>query len=572
MVKVRSIALVATILLLAPEKVRSDEPTEFMHPFAVIFNNATIDPALRAEWDHALKFVQEKSPREPDSVKPHSTGFELLVNDHPNIQFATGNAHFVTASGVHVYCRFITVPDQTRFEAFVESVRASRGGGSCRTINEGDGKLRLTAPPRKFERDGAAFEESYGDLYFRYCDGLLLTGGKHIFHLNMKDVIDLIPEARNHHFFWKIMPPHSNPHARRVYLETYLLGLSTLMQQRDGESKEPYAFRRAVQEFKASILTGLCDDVSEIVVTHHIPQSESGFEFHCQVSIREGSKLARMLGQLRSPRHSPEGFPESSVLCGFIDIGLPEEFRTFLRAAVDLFIPEQSAFREALHARIAAGELYAHGYLATNEHQPYVRLSTPFDIELTSSEFVLALQGLFPLSKDGNTVLPFGRWDRNFGLNEYPLAGESTDGRLNLTLGPVPLADEQPFKTQVKVPRPALFSVVADFSSWASTEQGSVERAFVQSIERQFSESTLRNDPLIRRMIAPPPATFKSLVSKIDSVNPLTASLKVDSSGDGTVFVVDLEVAPHLYWLWQARNAMNKQQRNAVLGLPDPGN
>ena len=120
--------------------------------------------------------------------------------------------------------------------------------------------VRLTTvSPQKYERDGTTFDVSYGDVFYRYCDGLLLTGRDHIFRLNMKDVVDLIPESRKHHVYWKIAPAYANAQARKVYLDSFLLGLNSLMQQRDGEPLEPYAFRRAVTELRASILTGLFD-------------------------------------------------------------------------------------------------------------------------------------------------------------------------------------------------------------------------------------------------------------------------------------------------------------------------
>ena len=553
---------------------------ELRKPFAVIFMNGNVDRQLVAELIRARNLKLGDDRLNAESAPNDYGVFDSLVKKYPDFKFVTGNAHFGTDAGKYVTCRFISAPNEGAFDEFVESERSSRGGGSARRVDEGVGNIRIVTPPATVESNGTQFHTEYHDLCFRYVKGLVCYGGEEIFKMDLSEVEDLIPVAAEHHTYWRIVPGNLTAQSRAYYLESQLAGIGIRGQKFDNESSEAYESRRAILSVVEVFLRGTFDDIDEIVVSKRFPFGDSGYQSDCTIKIRQESELARFVGELSASRPQAMNFPASAVINAYANVGLTKELIAFVRAHVSRF-PNASPVKDAFLPLVDEGTLSLQASVSLDEkNHPLLQLSTPVSIDsLSSVDMALALRSAFELSPEGNSVLPFIHSTQLAFLKHYRLTSRVDDGRMRMLISdPETAVLDGVLKSQStlkdeehEIRTTSLLKVEWDFSSCIAAKQESPIRLFLDTLERRYFDINVQNDPAVRmritRQLARQPANFKPLISIAEGDGDWTGHLSVNADDDGSTVKLDFRAGADLYHLYRAREAMNTEARNAVLGF-----
>lgn len=543
-------------------------PDELSAPVLIVFDSAGATPEKQLEY---FRLVNEFCPAEfvrpvDDALIARIQNVFHKFDDPDGFEHVGGLAHCLERDGRFSVVRFRTVQSRDTFENFV-AMHAAKRGETVKLSRSGDSILMTDGGPGKTSASGAVVR--WIDAYFSYSHGVVAWGDKEAFLTPFSKLSAMANKGAGHDWCVYAAPSAVPQQYRAQFLAQVERQAGVLLQERDHEDRADYTIRRQLGDHTLEILRRGFSDIDEFLLFTDEPGADQGFHAHLEIAIREKSRLAKLVQELRPIHVSGLDIDPNAVASAELTVGIPEALRPVLHSLVANSQFSGTPASDALNRAIQSGTVEAGFSLVVDSNgEPSIEgtvIAAATEVESTSMATLL-----------GGTLLPDGDFEipvtgeilcENF--QTYRLTYGRMDDRNIFRANPLhanEIAESVAHDRSVGVEKDAgktqntLLKMDIDLQQLAELEPDGRMKQLIVQAERMYQCYMGRQYPqFLRRRGAEPLDEFVSLVPGIRKEGDWTLHLEVWCSRDGDRIMADCHIGRELYGISQARRIVTQR-------------
>ncbi|MFK7822035.1 MAG: hypothetical protein AB8G99_25275 [Planctomycetaceae bacterium] len=436
------------------------------------------------DWRERASFEQWEKP--PWFVLANRDGFQSQRAYTYRI-IGTGDVvrtGLLTASGEDVFDKLIADDVALRNKEYGSVGEATVTGSRYQKL--------LTSPSKTYIGDnGHKVISKRNDLYIAYSDGIMAMGAAkaRAFEFPFKAAKRLLRPAEGKTWCLIYRPQVVPPELRGQFLGRVESATGVRLQRADDEPNASYSLRRVISQGYLEILRSGIMDIEQAVIWTKWPRNKTDpFRGRVRVEIRPKTRLSKLASKLRLNAPIKSVASESDIGYVNLNVGLPNEIRTILRAYVSSFFSTgtemSGALRKTIENETLSGSLRLR---ETSDGHPLlvgaVQLAeTPNDVsELTEllEQSAVTDNGLV----SGETA--FSVFEQSFDARKFGIGAADEEMRVAISSGESdpPYDQSAGLLEQGREKNQPLVEVFVDLKSWLKREEDSAARKLLRRLE-----------------------------------------------------------------------------------------